>query len=235
MMKYYLLSISLITLLAYACQLETERIDRYELQGIDVSHYQSYINWKIIADQGISFVFIKATEGKEMYDTLFCHNWDEVRFAGLKRGAYHFFRPSISSQLQADNFTFWVKLQPGDLPPVLDVEVIDGVSKEQLLEGVKNWLEIVEIHYGVKPILYSNLKLYNQILAGHFDEYPIWIARYSHRQPILASGRDWQFWQYGNRGKLNGVHGNIDFNVFKGTQGQLDSLCITSKVILSNR
>ena len=229
----YLLNISLVMLLAAGCEYETERLDRYELHGIDVSHYQSYINWETIAAQGMTFAFIKATEGKSMIDTLFCRNWDQVKAAGLKRGAYHFFRPSLSSQIQANNFTFWVELQPGDLPPVLDVEVIDGVSKQQLLNGVKNWLETVEIHYGVKPILYTNLKFYNQLLAGHFDDYPIWIARYNDRQPTLACGRDWQFWQYGNRGRLDGIQGYVDFNVFYGTPRQLDSLCLSPRAVLS--
>lgn len=231
----YLLNISLVILLAIVCQYETERLDRYELHGIDVSHYQSYIHWPTIAGQEIAFVFVKATEGMQMYDTLYCHNWDAIRAAGLKRGAYHFYRPNVSPHLQAANFTFWVELERGDLPPVLDVEVIDGVSKHKLLEGIKTWLELVEIHYGVKPILYTNLKLYNQLLAGQFDEYPIWIARYNTRQPILACGRDWQFWQYGNRGRLEGIQGYVDFNVFSGNRRELDSLCVAPKVILSRR
>lgn len=229
----YLLNISLVILLASACQYETERLERYELHGIDVSHYQSYVNWPVIAAQDISFAFVKATEGMQMYDTLYCHNWDAMRAAGVKRGAYHFYRPAAPAEIQAANFMFWVELEHGDLPPVLDVEVIDGVSKKQLLTGVKTWLSLVEIHYGVKPILYTNLKLYNQLLAGHFPEHPIWIARYNTRQPTLADGRDWQFWQYGNRGRLDGVHGHVDFNVFNGDWWELDSLCVAPAAPLS--
>ena len=151
----YLLNISLVILL-HACQYETERSDRYELQGIDVSHYQSYINWPAIAQQGISFAFIKATEGKEMHDTLFCHNWNEIWQAGLKRGAYHFF-DQLFLPKSKQKFYVLADLQVGDLPPVLDVEVLDGASQQQLLEGIKTWLELVEIHYEIKPILYTNL------------------------------------------------------------------------------
>lgn len=229
----YLLNIFLLILLPFACQYETARIDHYELHGIDVSHYQSYIDWPTISEQNISFTFIKATEGREMYDTLYCHNWNEASLAGLKRGAYHFFRPTIPANRQAENFISWVELQTGDLPPVLDVEVLDGVSQKQLLEGINTWLAIAEIHYGLKPILYTNLKFYNKLLAGQFDEYPVWIARYNDRQPTLACGRDWQFWQYGNRGRLDGIQGHVDFNVFNGTFKDLDSLCLQPKPVLS--
>ena len=231
----YLLSISLLIFGLYACQQKTTRLDQYELHGIDVSHYQSYINWKTIADQEITFAFVKASEGMSMHDPLFCHNWDELQNHGLKRGAYHFFRPLVPARLQALNFSFWVELETGDLPPVLDVEVMDGVSKEQLVEGVRTWLEIIEVKYNVTPILYTNLKFYNKILAGQFDEYPIWIARYNDREPILACGRDWQFWQYGNRGELDGINGYVDFNVFKGSRQELEKLCKKGQPVLSSR
>jgi lysozyme len=71
-------------------------------------------------------------------------------------------------------------------------------------------------------------------LAGHFDEYPLWIARYNTREPTLACGRDWQFWQYGSRGKIEGISGNVDFNVFHGSLEQLDSLCYYELPVLSN-
>ena len=112
------------------------------------------------------------------------------------------------------------------MPPVLDVEVLDGVSKTILINGIRTWLYQIEIRYNVKPIIYTNLKFYNKILAGHFNDYPVWIARYSFREPILASGRDWHFWQYGNRGRIKGVFGNVDFNVFNGTELDLERLCL---------
>ena len=127
----------------------------------------------------------------------------------------------------------WVELSYGDLPPVLDVEVLDGVSKPTLIAGIKSWLFTVELHYGIKPILYTNLKFYNKYLAGHFEGYPLWIARYNTRQPILACGSEWQFWQYGNRGQLDGIEGDVDFNVFHASLDALDSLCLKPKPILS--
>lgn len=233
-MKHYLLIASLVIAGVYACQLETERLSNYEVHGIDVSHHQSVIAWDSVAAQGIDFVFVKATEGMTFSDSLFQRNWPDIKAADMKRGAYHFFRPKTSAYAQAANFKNHVQLDEGDLPPVLDVEVLDGVSKVELLTGMLNWLYLVEVHYGVRPILYTNLKFYNKYLAGHFDEYPLWIARYNTREPILACGRDWQFWQHGNRGQIEGIRGDVDFNVFYGSLEQLDSFCYYTPPVLSD-
>jgi lysozyme len=233
LVKRYLLTILSLSIILSACELETKRLHAYEVHGIDVSHHQSYINWDSVALEGIDFAFVKATEGMTFRDSLFEHNWSQIKSNSIKRGAYHFYRPAVSAHAQAEHFKNQVHLGEGDLPPVLDVEVIDGVSRVKLLTGILNWLYLVEIHYGVRPILYTNLKFYNKYLAGHFDEYPLWIARYNTRQPTLACGREWQFWQYGNRGQLSGVNGDVDFNVFHGSWSQLDSLCYYTPPVLS--
>lgn len=208
---------------------------RYEVHGIDVSHHQSHINWDSVVTHQIDFVFVKATEGITLYDSLFGKNWQEIRRVGLKRGAYHFFRPSFPPADQADNFIKNVPMEWGDIPPVLDVEVLDGVSKAELLVGVYTWLYRIEIAYGVKPIIYTSQKFYNNYLAGHFDEYPLWIARYSAREPNLQDDRDWLFWQYGNTGQIRGVDGNVDFNVFTGSYEDLELLCLQPRRVLSMR
>lgn len=218
--------------ISYGCEQQTMRRYDYSVQGIDVSHHQSRINWQAVAKDDIHFAFIKATEGAMHVDSLFCYNWIGMREAGIKRGAYHFFRPTISPLEQADNFTRFVDIEFGDLPPVLDVEVLDGVSKETLINGVRTWLYYAEIRYGVKPIIYTNIKFYNKILAGHFNDYPMWIARYGFREPTLACGRNWNFWQYGNRGKISGVAGYVDFNVFKGTSQDLDAMCLAPRKLI---
>lgn len=233
-MKNYLLSILALSLVATACDYETVRRNDYEVQGIDISHHQSDIDWDMVATQNVHFAFVKATEGITHNDSRYCNNWDEIRRVGLKRGAYHFFRPATSAELQARNFINWVEMSNGDLPPVLDVEVLDGASKVMLITGIRTWLYIVEASYGVKPILYTNIKFYNKYLAGHFNDYPLWIARYHNREPRLACGRDWNFWQYGNSGTLAGINGHVDFNVFSGTQVDLEALCLAPRAVLSN-
>ncbi|MCB0704817.1 MAG: glycoside hydrolase family 25 protein [Saprospiraceae bacterium] len=212
------------------CHFPTVRMDKFEVHGIDVSHHQSRIAWDSIQAAQIHFAFVKATEGGDWRDSLFCYNWEEMEHAKLIRGAYHFYRPARSPHLQAINFLEQVHLEVGDLPPVLDVEITDGVSKEALIAGIKIWLLEMELHFNVKPIIYTNLKFYYQYLAGQFEDYPIWIARYREREPKLAAGKDWDFWQYGNRGRLAGINGDVDFNVFKGTIEELESYCIQSNV-----
>lgn len=230
-MKHWIGIVAMATL-AYACEQHTVRRYDYPVQGIDVSHHQARVDWQVIANQDIRFAFVKATEGATLCDSLFCHNWDNMKLAGIKRGAYHFFRPMISSLEQADNFTRSVNIEFGDLPPVLDVEVLDGVSKERLVNAVRTWLYYAEIRYGVKPIIYTNIKFYNKILAGHFNDYPMWIARYGVREPTLACGRNWDFWQYGNSGKLKGIAGNVDFNVFNGSQADLEAMCLSPRKLI---
>ncbi len=225
----------LISCLILSCNSITERIPHFAVHGIDVSHYQAHINWDIIADQKIDFAFVKATEGAEHIDSLFTNNWTEIKRVGMKRGAYHFFRPTISAKKQAQNFINNVDLEAGDLPPVLDVEVDDGISEKQLREGVALWLKLVEEHYKVRPIVYTNLKFFDRYINNHFDNYPFWIARYNTLKPYLGKGKYWQFWQYGNRGQLDGINGFVDFNVFRGTMMELESFCINYDPIYSSR
>ena len=229
----YFLSIFLLILLSYSCEHQTVDMDDFSVRGIDVSHYQSTIDWDTVAAQNVHFAFVKATEGHDLNDSLFCRNWMEMKRVGLKRGAYHFFHPGTSAELQARQFMRWVELDQGDMAPVLDIEVLNGVSKVELISSVREWLFIVEIHFGIKPIIYTNLKFYNKYLAGHFDDYPVWIARYNTKMPRLACGRDWDFWQYGNQGRIAGIEGNVDFNVFNGTLSQLESICLAPPAILS--
>jgi lysozyme len=208
-------------------------MDHYEVQGIDVSHYQSKINWDSIAAQNISFAFVKATEGEAFKDSLYRANWPEMKRVGIKRGAYHFFRPSLSVYKQAKNFMDHVMLEIGDLPPVLDVEVDDDASVDLVVFRIKTWLEMIEHHYNITPIIYTNITYFNKYIAGNLDEYPIWIARYSYSEPILAFNKQWDFWQYGNRGRLKGIEGDVDFNVFNGNRERLESFCITKEPTLS--
>jgi lysozyme len=199
----------------------------YSVHGIDVSHYQKYIDWQAVADQNIHFAFIKATEGETFRDSLFCSNWEKIKDAGIRRGAYHFFRPTVPAEAQARNFIEGIELGHGDLAPVLDVEVMDGVSETDMRESVKKWLNLVESTYKIKPILYTNQKFFNRYLAGHFQDYPVWIARYHSRcKPELKASHEWQFWQYGNRGRLKGINGDVDFNVFYGSLSDLEHFCL---------
>lgn len=203
----------------------------YAVHGIDISHHQKAILWDSVATTHIDFVYVKASEGITWKDTLFQSNWQELNRVGLTRGAYHFFRPGYDGKEQAENFLEQVDLKQGDLAPVLDVEVIDDASKVTLLKEMYAWIYLVELRTGIKPIIYTNQKFYNDYIAGYFPEYPLWIARYNTKTPYLEDGREWNFWQYGNRGRLKGITGDVDFNVFSGEMVDLEIFRITEPLV----
>ncbi|MEM9929232.1 MAG: GH25 family lysozyme [Bacteroidota bacterium] len=219
----YLLPFVLLT----ACLPDGQDVaERYEVTGVDVSHYQGVIDWEELAADGHDFAFIKATEGKELKDKAFFANWQLAGQTGMRRGAYHFFRPEVKPDEQARNFFATVSLVPGDLPPVIDVEDRGRLSAAQLVRRVKQLAENFELRYGVKPIIYTGQNFYNRFLAGQFDEYTLWLARYDTQEPVTVCGRTYAFWQYTDEGKLPGVVGKIDRNVFMGSHLDLALMCI---------
>ncbi|MFZ4474396.1 MAG: glycoside hydrolase family 25 protein [Saprospiraceae bacterium] len=197
-----------------------------ELQGVDVSHYQHVIAWDtVVARQSVEFAFVKATEGGDFIDTLFCRNWESLERLGIRRGAYHFFRAYGCGYDQALHFLQTVDMRPGDLAPVLDVETAEGMSKAVIQEEVGIWLRTVEQSLGIKPILYTNQNFYEKYLSGAFDQNPLWIARYSNERPLLSTGKRWDFWQYSNAGCVDGISQKVDLNIFPGTSSMLERLC----------
>lgn len=220
---------SAILLLITACSPDQHPALDYTIKGIDVSRYQAQIDWAKVTANGLDFAFVKATEGGDHQDVFFLENWAALRHRGLRRGAYHFFRPETPARAQALNFFTQVgSLQVGDLPPVLDVELRGTLAHTDLIAEIKEWLLLAEARYGVKPIIYSGQMFYNRYLAGHFAEYPLWIARYHDAEPVLADGRNFQFWQYGDQGVVPGITGPVDLNVFQGDYLDLANLSVTS-------
>ncbi len=232
--KYFILIITLALLLGNSCTSVTEKRSDFDVHGIDVSHYQKQIDWKTVAEQNIDFAFVKATEGLTYKDSLFVQNWAVMKDVGIRRGAYHFFRPTVSPYLQAYNFTQTVQLQVGDLPPVLDFEVVGKQHRIGIISNIQTWLSIVEEVYNITPIIYTNQKLYLKYIQGNFDDYPIWIARYNEEAPDMPFDQNWTFWQYGNKGELPGIEGDVDFNVFNGDINALESLVLSPTDTISS-
>ena len=201
----------------------------YRVHGIDVSHYQGDIDWKMLGQtrQGqfpIQFIFMKATEGGDYTDDRFAANFDSARVHGFVRGAYHFYNPKTDANKQADFFIQSVKLEPGDLPPVLDIEK-KGKDMKKLQADLKVWLRKVENHYGVKPIIYASYKFKTRYLNDSvFNTYPYWIAHY-YVDSVRYEG-DWRFWQHTDVGTLPGIDEKVDLNVFNGSKNELDAFCI---------
>lgn len=202
----------------------------YSIHGIDVSHHQAVINWADVKDMKdkdikIGFAFIKATEGLSNVDNAYRRNWFKAKEAKLPRGAYHFFISSKSGKAQAENFIETVTLEKGDMPPVLDIEQTNGASAEDLRQRVKDWLTAVEKQFKVKPIIYTNVDFYKNFLAGHFDDYPLWVAHYLVKDKPRIE-RNWLFWQHNETGRVNGISAFVDFNVFNGDSADFKKLLI---------
>lgn len=198
---------------------------------VDLSHHNSRdIQWdslRVIVDaEGrscrdiagarsivpLAAVVLKATEGESFTDKQFAAWWEAAGEAGLRRGAYHFFRSSKDAQLQAQHYIGTVSITYKDLPPVLDVETVhDGCTKEQLNRKLLTWLEMVEAHYGRKPIVYtSDSFVRDWLLPSVKDEYPLWIARYNSEPPRTEG---WLFWQFTDRAVVHGIGGRTDLSV----------------------
>lgn len=203
---------------------------KHHIHGIDVSYYQGKIDWqkvKSMEDDGvkISFAFIKATEGILSVDPYFQRNWREAPKAGLKVGAYHFFRPQKSGLWQANFFLQTASFEKGDLPPVVDIESLDGTSPEKMRKELNAFIIQVEEKTKVKPIIYSGLKFYKDNLRGFYDDYPLWVAHY-HQPKIKLADKEWKFWQHSDKARINGINHVVDFNAFNGDSLKFQQMLI---------
>ena len=204
----------------------------YEIHGIDISHYQGEIDWDELRNNGmiercpVRFVMIKATEGSTRIDDRFKENFYQAREYGFIRGAYHFWSTRSSGRSQAEHFLRQVKLEDGDLPPVLDVEhKAKDQTPEEFKESVLTWLRLVEKAYDAKPIIYTYYKFKLTYLNDSvFNDYPYWIAHY-YVDSVKYEG-PWKFWQHTDCGRLPGIKGYVDFNIYNGSYYDLQQLTL---------
>ena len=217
------------------------------IYGIDISRYQhgrgrkkypiiwdrlriSYLgskNQKNAVDTvnyPVSFIFIKSTESNRIINPYYIADYKQARRRGIPIGAYHFFSHKTSGSAQAQHFLRHTKFQAGDLPPVLDLEPSPGQIEsiggaQALFHNVRVWLHAVERHVGVKPILYVNQMFVNRYLSEAPDlkrDYQVWIARYGEYKPDVKLA----VWQLSSNGRVTGITGDVDINVFNGYQTQ---------------
>ena len=197
--------------------------------GLDISEYQGKIDWDLVDnlenEYPIEFVFIRATAGNDREDGQFEKNWLSAKKRKMIRGAYHYYRPNENSLEQAKLFIKTVRLKKGDLPPVLDIEKLPkGQSLDSLKIGLRRWLNAVEVHYKVKPIIYTGEKYYDDFLKEDFSDYLFWIANYNFYREKIEE--DWLFWQFTEKASVSGIKGNVDVNIFNGDVEQLRFITI---------
>lgn len=208
---------------ATAREASAETPNDFSVHGIDVSHFQGQVDWAAVAASGKTFAIVKATEGIDYVDPTFADHWQDVREHGLLRGAYHFFVAHDDAKTQAEFFLSTVDFEDGDLIPVLDVETRGQVPSDELLQGVKTWLELVEGTLGQRPMIYTDTNFWDSLgdassAADGFGHHPLWVAEYSSDGPRLPEGwKGWQLWQFTQKGRVAGVTGEVDLSAFQGT------------------
>jgi lysozyme len=196
------------------------------LEGIDVSYYQGDIDWSAVAGDGVEFAISRVNHGG-FFDPEFDTNWAESRNAGLLRGAYQYFDPGGDPVAQATTLIEALgSLEPGDLPPVIDVESTDGLSPTAISANVATWIDMVEGALGRKPVIYTGSYFWNDnVVSDAFADHPLWIAHYTTGCPNLPTvWPNWAFWQYTSSGSVAGIGGNVDRNLFNGSRLELEDL-----------
>lgn len=220
----------LILLLISWIQTRREEARKTVVLGVDVSTYQGDIDWPTIESQGIDFAYIKATEGEDYTDDRFEQNWSDIDQTGILKGAYMFWCFDEDGGDQADYFIKTVPDESHTLPPVIDMELYgdftdNPLPKNQVLNNLNKTIEKLQEAYGTNPIIYTNYKTYEMYLSDADAEIPIWICDISNSAPKLGGDHEWIFWQFSQRGILDGYTGGpfIDMDLYNGTLRELKS------------
>jgi len=193
-----------------------------KLWGIDISKYQSNINWNLMVRKNKpDFVFVKVTEGTTIVDKMYRSHKRNLEKHDIPHGAYHFMSFSSSGRRQAQKFIRYAGLKKGNMVPVLDVEYTRRrmPSKRKVLREIRAYCKTIEKHYGVKPIIYTHPHLYSTYLKGSFDDYTLWICDYRNNPR-----HDWAIWQHTAKARLWGYKGRLDKNVMKSDKKTLSTL-----------
>jgi lysozyme len=196
-------------------------------KGIDVSEWESPIQGRPSVDfaavkrAGYSFCFTRVSDGQFHVDQSFDSYYPAIKRNKLIRGAYQFFRPEQDATAQADLLCRMVsQIKPGDLPPVLDVEVMDGVSSSRMGDQIRTWVGVVKARLGIRPMIYTAPGLWDGYGVS-FGGYDLWVADYGPSTPALPHGwSKWEIFQYTDNENVPGV-GSCDANLFNGTVADL--------------
>lgn len=200
-----------------------------QVDGIDVSYYDGTIDWTQVYGAGKRFAIIRVSDGTGFLDPQFARNWAAARAAGIIRAPYQFFRASQDPTAQANLLLTQVEqaggFQPGDLPPVMDMETQDGQPNATVLANMRTWFGVLEQARGRPPIIYTSARVWN-LLANPtgFDQYPLWDANWGVTCPNLPPiWPTWTFWQSSATGNVPGISNSsmTDLDSFNGTLDDL--------------
>jgi lysozyme len=187
-----------------------------EIYGIDVSHHQGKIEWgkvKQWQNRKISFIYVKATEGASYIDRTYENNFNGAKQNNLLVGSYHYFRTTSSVEDQLANFIGKVDKEKQDLIPLIDVEERSNWNTSEFHRNLQEFLDLVENHFGSKPMIYTVNSFYNHYLSGKYKSYHFLIGRYGKNPPNLRDKSSWTVWQFSETGKVSGVSKDVDIDV----------------------
>ncbi|WP_418895170.1 glycoside hydrolase family 25 protein [Limibacterium fermenti] len=199
---------------------QTPYSDKYFVRGVDVSHHNSFIDWNRLRKDNVSFAYLKSTEGVSHIDRDYIRNYRLAKEAGLKVGAYHFFRFRDEGKRQAEHFIKYAKVLPQDMIPAIDVEHSDvnvasgGRAKRgEVIAELKELEHSLFLYYGKHPVIYTNKDCYKKYIETDFSLNPIWICDL-HDEPNVAAG-NWVIWQFSHTGNIPGTVNDIDLNYYR--------------------
>lgn len=198
---------------------------KHPIHGIDISKWQGEIDWAEVKRAGTAFAYIKATEGGDHMDERFMQNWQGAKAAGVPRGAYHFVFWCRSAEEQARWFKQNVPRDADQLPPVLDVEW-NGHSKTcpkkidtaLAREKIAILLKAMQEHTGKRPVIYTDITFHADVLEGHPLSNDFWLRSVAAEPHEKYESRHWKFWQFTTTGRVPGIKGAVDRNVFHGSR-----------------
>jgi len=192
------------------------------VEGLDVSYYQSTVDWAQVKSAGREFAFIRVSDGATFFDPQFNANWANSKAAGVIRGAYQFFRPAQDAMTQADFLlTHMGALSAGDLPPVLDVEVTGSQTNAVIAAGIQTWVTRVQSVTGLTPIIYTSPGFWSSIGSPDFSSDTLWVAHWGAMCPTVPSHwSNWKFWQYSSTGDVAGLN-PVDLDKWNGSLSEL--------------
>jgi lysozyme len=204
-------------------------VSEYSVRGIDVSHYQGKINWEKVSSENVKFVFIKSTQGSYYKDKTYRYNSSKAKENNLLVGPYHYYIAKDDPVLQFNNFVKNTPKNSFNLPPVIDIEYVSNAqlhqskNHDEFLKNFKKFEMLVSEYYGTKPILYTSGDFYLKILKNNFTN-KLWICDFGSKKIWYLGKDEFLFWQFSNRGKVNGIPTNVDLNVFNGDMEDLKKI-----------
>lgn len=197
--------------------------------GIDVSHHQGKIDWNLVAQDDIAFVYIKATEGATYTDPCFHDNMKGAIESGLSVGAYHYFRMTSSATEQFKNFKKALEEYKMNLIPMIDVETSDNRPIKQLQDSLNVFIRLLKEEYGCPPMIYGTQRSYNTYCSPKYNNYHLYIGRYGPNEPEIKGPGTYSIWQYTENAKVNGIPKPVDMCRFNPKYDLDDVSIVTYK------